>query len=107
MPRVAAALLHHRLTPAAFQRAATLSEYFPVEQARKAGFFDELVEPEQPIDRAKECAAEFAKLDITAHTGTKRRIRADLISYVKKNVRLDVLEAAMMGVRGAKPKSRR
>ena len=31
MPRVAAAMLHHRLNPAAFQRAVTLSEFFDVD----------------------------------------------------------------------------
>ena len=35
MPRVAAAMLRHRLNPAAFQRAVTLSEYFDVEAAVK------------------------------------------------------------------------
>lgn len=45
MPRVAAATLRHRLSPAAFQRAVTLSEYFDVESAFSAGFFDELVDP--------------------------------------------------------------
>ena len=36
MPRVAAAMLRHRLNPAAFQRAVTLSEYFDVESAAGA-----------------------------------------------------------------------
>ena len=36
-------MLRHRLDPAAFQRAVTLSEYFDVDAARSAGFFDELV----------------------------------------------------------------
>ncbi len=39
MPRVAAAMLRHRLNPAAFQRAVTLSEVFDPESALSAGFF--------------------------------------------------------------------
>ena len=38
MPRMAAAMLRHRLNPAAFQRAVTLAEYFDVESALSAGF---------------------------------------------------------------------
>ena len=43
MPRVAAAMLKHRLAPAAYQRAVTLSEAFSPEAALNAGFFDEIV----------------------------------------------------------------
>ena len=35
-------MLHHRLNPAAYQRAVNLSEYFDAESALGAGFFDEL-----------------------------------------------------------------
>ena len=45
MPRVAAAVLKHRLDPAAYQRAVTLSEEFNPESALDTGFFDTLVEP--------------------------------------------------------------
>ena len=53
MPRVAATMLRHRLNPAAFQRAVTLLEYFDVESARDAGFFDEVVDPAELIPRAE------------------------------------------------------
>ena len=36
MPRVAAAMLEHRLNPAAYQRAVTLSEFFDVDAAMRA-----------------------------------------------------------------------
>ncbi len=57
MPRVAAAMLRHRLNPAAFQRAVTVSEYFDVESALGAGFFDELVDPVDLFPRAETCAS--------------------------------------------------
>jgi enoyl-CoA hydratase len=104
MPRVAAAMLRHRLTPAAFQRAVTLSEYFPVEAAREAGFFDELAEPAGLMDRARALAAEFSKLDMRAHAASKRRIRGSLIRYVRRNVWLDLLDAILLGLRGGKPR---
>ena len=102
MPRVAAAMLEHRLTPAAFQRAVTLSDYFDVESARAAGFFDELVERSDLEGRARELAAKFTELDMPAHTLSKRRIRRKLIRKLRVRRLRDMLEAAMLGLRGRK-----
>jgi len=100
MPRVAAAMLRHRLNPAAFQRAVTLSEYFDVNSATGAGFFDELVDPADLIPRAETCAGDFKALDPLAHTTSKRRIRASLIRKIRLSIPLDLLDAAMVGLRG-------
>lgn len=99
MPRVAAAMLRHRLTPAAYQRAVALSEYFGVDAAQAAGFFDEVVGFEDLMPRAETCAEEFAKLDPPAHTASKRRIRAALIRKIRWSIPLDLLDAAFAGLR--------
>ncbi|HXA46043.1 MAG TPA: crotonase/enoyl-CoA hydratase family protein [Burkholderiaceae bacterium] len=99
MPRVAAAMLRHRLRPADFQTAVTLAKYFPVEDALKAGFFDELAETTLLMLRARELAAEFAKLNIPAHTASKRRIRRPLIRYIRRSVPLDLFDALLVGVK--------
>jgi enoyl-CoA hydratase len=104
MPRVAAAMLRHRLNPAAFQRAVTLAEYFDAESALHAGFFDELVDPVDLIPRATACAGEFEALDLRAHAASKRRIRAALIRRIRFGIPLDLLDAALMGLRGARPR---
>ena len=104
MPRVAALMLHHRLAPAAFQRAVTLSEYFDVDAALSAGFFDELVDPADLISRAETCADELKTLDPRAHAASKRRIRAALIRKIRLSIPLDLVDAAMMGLRGARPR---
>ena len=104
MPRVAAAMLRHRLNPAAFQRAVTLSECFDVESALSAGFFDELVSPDDLTPRAEARAAELRDLDQRAHAASKRRIRAALIRRIRFSIPLDLLDAAMMGLRGARPR---
>ncbi len=101
MPRVAAAMLRHRLNPADFQAAVVLAKYFPVEDALRAGFFDELAEADRLMARAHELAAQFAKLDMPAHTASKRRIRGPLIRYIRRSVALDVLDAAWVGVKAA------
>lgn len=100
MPRVAAAILRHRLNPAAFQRAVTLSEYFDVEAARAAGFFDEVVDPGELIPRAEAHAESLQALDPRAHTTSKRRIRAALIRRIRYSIPLDLLDAAITGLRG-------
>ncbi len=101
MPRVAASMLRHRLNPAAFQRSAILSEYFDVESAREAGFFDELVDPAGLMARAQAHAEAFCKLDPGAHTATKLRLRKALIRRIRFSIPLDLFDAMMMGLRGA------
>ncbi len=102
MPRVAAAMLRHRLNPAAFQRAVTLSEYFDVESALSAGFFDELVDPANLKSCAEACAETFGALDERAHTASKRRIRASLIRKIRFSIPLDLADAAITGLRMAR-----
>jgi enoyl-CoA hydratase len=104
MPRVAAAVLQHRLDPGAFQRAVTLSQEFDPASALDAGFFDELVGPEDLIARAEALAGSFETLDARAHKTTKRRIRASLIRRIRLSLPLDLLDAVMMGLRGARPR---
>lgn len=104
MPRVAAAMLQHRLSPSAYQRAVTLSNYFDVDAALAAGFFDELVEPAELMTRAEACATAFLKLDAHAHTASKRRIRKALIRKIRFSIPLDLLDAMRLGLRGARPR---
>ncbi len=99
MPRVAAAMLRHRLNPAAYQRAVTLSEYFDVESALESGFFDELVDPEDMASHAEARAKETLALDERAHTASKRRIRAGLIRKIRFSIPLDLVDAMLLGVR--------
>jgi enoyl-CoA hydratase len=104
MPRVAAAMLRHRLTPAAFQRAVTLSEFFDVDAALELGFFDELTEPQDVMARAESRIGEFRQLDSAAHAASKLRIRRPLIRKLRRYVWLDLFDAAMMGIRRKGPK---
>jgi enoyl-CoA hydratase len=104
MPRVAAAMLRYRLNPAAFQRAVTLSQYFDVEAALSAGFFDELVDPVNLLARAESHAATFKALDRFAHAASKRRIRAALIRKIRFGIPLDLLDAVLTGLRGRRPR---
>lgn len=99
MPRVAAAMLRHRLNPSAYQRAVTVSQYFSVDAALESGFFDELVNVADLQSRAEELADSFQALDERAHTVSKRRIRAALIRKIRWSIPLDLLDAILLGMR--------
>lgn len=100
MPRVAAAMLEHRLVPAAYQRAVALSEYFDTDAALQAGFFDELVDAGELASRAETLAVQFADLFPHAHRVSKRRIRKSLLRRIRRRLPLDLIEALMVGIRG-------
>jgi len=102
MPRVAAAMLRHRLQPSACQRAITLSNYFDVDAALAAGFFDELADPQELMQRANDLADEFGKLDAFAHKASKRRIRAALIRKIRWSIPLDLVDAMLVGLKRAR-----
>lgn len=99
MPRVAAAVLRNRLTPAAFQRAVTLAEVFDVDAACKSGFFDEVAEPGELPARALALAKEFSALDARAHKASKRLVRAALIRKIRYSLPLDLVSALRQGIR--------
>ena len=99
MPRVAAAVLRNRLTPAAFQRAVTLAEFFDVDAASEAGFFDEVVEPDELLARTREIAIDVSSLDARAHKASKRQVRAALIRRIRFSLPLDLISALRQGIR--------
>ncbi|MEM7432138.1 MAG: crotonase/enoyl-CoA hydratase family protein [Pseudomonadota bacterium] len=102
MPRVAAAMLEHRLQPAAYQRAITVSNFFDPESAKDAGFFDALVEPAALMDHAGAIATLCQSLDEHAHKVSKRRIRKRLVRRIRRQRWLDLWDAGMVGLRRAR-----
>lgn len=99
LPRTAELMLRHRLKPGAFERAANLAEYFPVDKALDAGFFDELAKANKLMARADAKAKEFAELDMDAHRITKQRVRSKTITKIRRGIPLDLKDALMLGVR--------
>ncbi len=86
MPYSALAILRHRLTPAAFQRAAGLSVEFRGESAVAAGYLDEIVASDLVRTRAHEVAKGFTDLNAHAHKETKLRARADVLEGVRTGI---------------------
>ena len=86
MPGPALAILRHRLTPAAFQRAVGLSAEFKGESAVAAGYLDELVEADMVRPRAHEVAKGFTSLDARAHKESKLRARARVLDEIRTTI---------------------
>jgi enoyl-CoA hydratase len=86
MPLPAVAILRHRLTPSAFDRAVGLAEVFTPHEAVDAGFLDRLVDPAAVTTTAHEVAASFQSLDATAHAASKRRARAMVLADVRSGI---------------------
>ena len=83
MPRAALAIMRHRLTPAAYQRAAALAVPFIGAEAVAAGYLDELVQSDRVRVRAEEIARNFTALDARAHATTKLLARAEVLDAVR------------------------
>lgn len=86
MPGPALAILRHRLTPAAFQRAVGLSEEFKGQSAVDAGYLDELCEADMIRPRAQEVAQGFTGLDAHAHKESKLRARAGVLDEIRRTI---------------------
>ncbi|HZQ31719.1 MAG TPA: crotonase/enoyl-CoA hydratase family protein [Mycobacterium sp.] len=89
LPYAALAIMRHRLTPAAVQRAATLSHEFKGESALDAGYLDELVEADLVRSRAQEVAQRFTALDARAHKDTKLRARKEVLDGIRTGIALE------------------
>jgi enoyl-CoA hydratase len=82
MPYAAVEICRYRLTPAQFNRAVLLSAVYSPEDAVTAGFLDRVVPAPGLLDEARGRAAELAKLDMTAHAGSKERVRGQALGAI-------------------------
>jgi enoyl-CoA hydratase len=83
MPRAALAIMRHRLTPAAYQRAVGLAVPFIGAEAVAAGYLDELVQSDRVRVRAEEVARSFTALDARAHATSKLLARAEVLDAIR------------------------
>ena len=83
LPRAAIEILRQRVAPAQFNRAAILAETFTPATAVEAGFLDQVVDPLEVLVTAREMALALSKLDMAAHTATKRRVREQTLKAIR------------------------
>jgi enoyl-CoA hydratase len=89
MPRTAIELLRVRLTPAAVDKAVTLSHQFGPSDVLASGYFDELVPLDDVVERATTVARTALTLDARAHAASKERTRAPAIAAIARAVQED------------------
>ena len=92
MPRAAVEILRQRLTPAAFTRATLLSETFTPDNAIEAGLVDRVVDAIELMEVAHCAAAEFAVLDMRAHSASKLRAREQTLQALRAGIEADMAE---------------
>jgi enoyl-CoA hydratase len=89
MPRAAVEVLRQRLTPSHFNRAVTLAEPFLPANAVEAGFLDQVVEPDELHQAARDIAVKLTKLDLDAHKESKLRARRQALEALRAGIDAD------------------
>ncbi|BCI79853.1 enoyl-CoA hydratase [Mycolicibacterium sp. TY66] len=96
VPQSCIEILRLRLTNSAFQRAVGLAATFTGEEARAAGWVDEIVDQEHVLSRAQEVAAGFAAtLHPKHHLASKLKARAGGLAAIQAGI--DGLAAEFAG----------
>jgi enoyl-CoA hydratase len=86
LPWFGIAIARHRLTRPYFDRCAITGLLLGPEEARAAGFLDEVVGAEELSDAAGRAAAGLAGINLDAHAATKLRVRADAIAGIRDGI---------------------
>ena len=77
----------YRLSPAWFDRCTVTGIFIGPEEARDAGFLDELVPIDQVGSKAREAATYLAGVSRTAHLSNKLRVREHVLERVREGVK--------------------
>lgn len=94
MPRAAVEICRHKLASAHMQRAVNLAEQYHPESAVDAGFLDTVVPAGELLSTAHTWAAQFATLDMAAHSATKLRTRAHALLALDAAIEHDQADLA-------------
>jgi enoyl-CoA hydratase len=83
VPRFALEVARQRLAPAWFSRTAITGEMFAPDDARQAGFIDDLVSTDDLEGAVGKAIKRMEGLDPTAHAATKLRARGSSIAAIR------------------------
>jgi Delta3-Delta2-enoyl-CoA isomerase len=92
MPPVILAAMRRLVGPRLAERLCVGGALLTAAEAERAGLVDEVVPPEQVVERAVAVAAELAALPRAAMTETRRMARADLVALFDGGTRLEDTE---------------
>jgi enoyl-CoA hydratase len=86
LPFFGVALAKHRLTRPYYDRCAITGVTFGTHEALRAGFVDQLVDPDDLAAAARDVATQLAGINIAAHAATKLRVREDVLAGVRDGI---------------------
>jgi enoyl-CoA hydratase len=86
LPFFGIALAKHRLTRPYYDRCAITGVTFGTHEALRAGFVDQLVDPDDLAAAARDVATQLAGINIAAHAATKLRVREDVLAGVRDGI---------------------
>jgi len=86
IPHYGVEIARSRLSPSYFQHATLTGAMYSPEEAVRAGFLDAVCPQEELTTRALEEAQRLRKLNMDAHTGTKRRVRAEVLKRIRESI---------------------
>jgi enoyl-CoA hydratase len=90
MHHVGIELARDRLTKAVFQRSVVNGEMFNPQAAKEAGFLDAVVAtPDELMPAALAMAQQLKKINMTAHTKTKLKVRKALLDTLAEAIEVD------------------
>jgi len=87
LPWFAIELARHRLTRRYFDICTVTGTMLGPDEARQAGFLDELVAAEDLLETASAKANELAAIDMAAHLATKLRVRKQVLAGIEDGIR--------------------
>lgn len=86
IPHYGVEIARSRLAPSYFQHATLTGAMYAPEEAARAGFLDAVYPQEELTARALEEAQRLRKLNMDAHAGTKRRVRAEVLKRIRDSI---------------------
>jgi enoyl-CoA hydratase len=89
MPHFGIEICRQRLAPAHFNRAVIFSEMYSPAEAVPAGFLDRVVPAADLLNEAQKFAAAASKLNMTAHSTSKRRLRDQTLKAIRAAIDSD------------------
>jgi enoyl-CoA hydratase len=92
LPRFAVEVCRQRLTPAAFNRALITAEPHDHDRALEAGFLDYVAPAAEFQEAARGRAQALASLVRDAYIATKRRVREQTLTALRKAIELDLAD---------------
>ena len=89
MHHVGIELARDRLRRSYFNRSVINAEMFEPQEAMRAGFLDAVVAPDALMPAARAMAEQMKKLNMTAHTNTKLKVRKAFLETLDAAIELD------------------